>query len=265
MVFVCCCDVSGGLKMENKMIGIFSDIDGTMLGDAVSLKELNVNLKKERNKFILVYASGRSFAECINAINDGGLIVPDAFIACTGAEIYINDKGAYNQDTGWEKLINTAGWDAGKIREVLSVFGFLEPQAVTGKYKISYRVPEAFIEQAENMAKKKLSAHNLNAKVIASHGIYIDVLPEKCDKGTAAEYTAQKFFIDKKEEVVAGDSGNDADMFARFENGIIVGNARAEILSVLLDTAHYRAKSNYASGVLEGLKHYFPGIFGGNL
>jgi sucrose-6F-phosphate phosphohydrolase len=250
--------------MEKKMIGIFSDIDGTMLGDEASLHELNVNLKKARDKIILVYASGRSFTECISSINDGGLIVPDAFIACTGAEIYINDKGVYNQDAGWEEIINTAGWDAEKIREALSTFVFLEPQAVTGKYKVSYRVPEALMEQAENLVKKELTSRNLNAKVIASHGIFIDVLPENCDKGAAAEYSAEKFFIDKNNAVVAGDSGNDADMFARFEHGIIVGNARVEMLSALVDTAHYRAKSNYASGVLEGLRHYFPAIFGGN-
>ncbi|MGD0566730.1 MAG: HAD-IIB family hydrolase, partial [Candidatus Goldiibacteriota bacterium] len=97
--------------------------------------------------------------------------------------------------------------------------------------------------------------------VITSHGIYLDILPENCDKGKAARYTAEKFGITEDDVVVAGDSGNDVDMFSSFTKGIIVGNAREEMTAVLKDSGHYRAKAHYASGVLEGLIHYFPPFF----
>lgn len=243
------------------MTGIISDIDGTMLGDAASLKELNAYLQKVRDRIRLVYASGRSFPECISALDGGMLLPPDAFIAYTGAGIYFNVKGTYEKDTVWEKTINTGGWDQKNIRKALSGIKEMTPQPEIWDYKVSYYVTPGGLETAYLAAKSALAKAGAGARVITSHEIYLDVLPEKCDKGLAAEYTAEKFGIKKENAAVAGDSGNDVDMFSRFKKGIIVGNAREEMTAMLKDTGHYRAKEHFASGVLEGLKYYFPRLF----
>jgi sucrose-phosphate synthase len=247
------------------MTGIFSDIDGTMLGDAASLKELNAHLQKVRGKIRLVYASGRSFPECISALESGMLLAPDAFIAYTGAAIYFNVKGTYEKDRNWEKSINTGGWDQKNIRKALSGIRDMTPQPEIWDYKVSYFVTPGELEKTHLEAKAALAKAGAKARVITSHEIYLDVLPEKCDKGLAAEYTAEKLGIKKENTVVAGDSGNDVDMFSRFKNGIIVGNAREEMVAMLKDTGHYKAKQHFASGVLEGLEYYFPKLFRGNI
>lgn len=247
------------------MTGIFSDIDGTMLGDAASLKELNAHLLKVRDRIRLVYASGRSLPECISALESGTLLPPDAFIAYTGAGIYFNVKGTYEKDMNWERAINTGGWDRKNIRKALSGIKEMTPQPEIWDYKVSYFVTPGDLEKAYLAAKSALAKSGVKARVIASHEIYMDILPEKCDKGLAAEYTAEKLGIKKENAVVAGDSGNDVDMFSRFKKGIIVGNAREEMTAMLKDTGHYRAKEYFASGVLEGLEYYFPKLFKDNI
>ncbi len=73
-------------------------------------------------------------------------------------------------------------------------------------------------------------------------------------------FLRQKLGIEPTATVACGDSGNDCALFAtRKEKGIIVGNAQPELLEWHYQNPsnnRYLTKAHYASGILEGLKHF---------
>jgi|GEM_PF-690534 sucrose-phosphate synthase len=249
------------------MIALITDIDGTLLGDRSGLDLFNDYLIKIRARVLLVYASGRSYEECMDAVKNDGITPPDIFIASTGADIYYsNGAGGYTPDTEWHLRLDLASWQPDAIRAALNFVEGISPQPDKSAYKIAYFISPASAGETqarmqENMRKKSadaLSADSIRAKIIASHGFYIDVLPENCDKGEAAVYVVNKAGLDALDVIVAGDSENDADLFKKFSRGIIVGNAHQGLLDTLKGSDHYKAKSQFAAGILEGL-HYYAG------
>ena len=65
--------------------------------------------------------------------------------------------------------------------------------------------------------------------------------------------------MDAGRVVVAGDTGNDAAMFEQFDRGVVVANAKPELVAFAESLGRgraYRARQAYAAGVEEGLEHY---------
>ena len=102
--------------------------------------------------------------------------------------------------------------------------------------------------------ESELQKSKLNVKLIYSSGRDLDIVPHSSDKGQAVQFLRQEWKFVAEHTVVCGDSGNDIALFAnRVERGIIVGNARPELLQW-----HYRylAQNSCAGGILEGLEHF---------
>ena len=93
------------------------------------------------------------------------------------------------------------------------------------------------------------------AKVIFSGNKNLDIIPQAAGKGEVIEYLRQQLNISAKQVVVAGDSGNDVDMFIPPYRGIVVGNADPDLEQLKGDHI-YHARAFYAAGVLEGLKYW---------
>jgi sucrose-6F-phosphate phosphohydrolase len=239
-----------------------TDIDGTLLGDTAGLDMFNRYFRPLRQQVKLIYASGRNYDECMDAIKNGGLLYPDAIIASTGADIYIKKNGSYVLDLAWHGRLSSSGWDKSRLQNALSRVEGISPQQVESDFKISYFISMASQEEIRNRAAVVLSEGNLDAKLIASHGLYLDVLPAGCDKGEAALYLLEKMGAAVEDTLVAGDSENDADLFIKFKHGVIVGNAHQGLRDMLKGSDHYEAKNECAAGVLEGMKYYInTGIF----
>jgi sucrose-6F-phosphate phosphohydrolase len=235
---------------------IISDIDGTLLGDNEGLMAFNGYIGSFRDRVFLVYATGRSYDEFINAVEHDGLLWPDAVIASTGADIYIRKGDGYERDLNWLKAINIGGWDVGKIRAILDDFPGLQSQTARNEYKASYYMDADRQKELEATVKKLMNDNKIGAKIIASHGIYLDVLPQNCDKGEAALHLVKSLGLSPGDVIVAGDSENDVDLFIKFRHGIIVGNAHEAMKRLLAGRDFYEAKSAAAAGLLEGLKFY---------
>ncbi len=241
---------------EEEVITLIADIDGTMLGDSSGLAALNKYLKTIKEQLQLVYATGRNIIEFNDAITREGLLYPDAAVLCTGAEIYMKKDGKLVKDSKWPEIIGALSWEPEKIRGLLSAVQGLSPQAGLSEYKISYFISMAGQDEIRSRVASLFSDNGVKAKIIASHGFYLDILPEKCDKGEAAAYLMEKLGNEKADCVVAGDSENDADLFHKFANGIVVGNAHQGLKDMIDGMGHYQARAGCADGVLEGLKYY---------
>lgn len=227
---------------------LVSDIDGTLTGDDDALAELMRRLAAERPRLGFGVASGRSPELVREAIEQFGLNEPDLIIASVGAEIL--GKGLAEK----YRTHVAAGWERDAVVAALSgVPGVaLQGSPGQGPYKVGYYAPPA----AVGAARDALARSGVKARLIHSHGEFLDVLPERASKGQAVHFVATKLGVPLTRVVVAGDSGNDADMLTCGANAVVVANHDRELDPLLAGADVYRARGAHAAGVLEGLEHF---------
>jgi sucrose-phosphate synthase len=226
---------------------IISDIDNTLLGDAKALGEFINYLKKNRDSISFGIATGRHLESAIAVLEQWQVPMPDIFITSVGSAIHYGSKTEV--DENWLQHINYC-WKPDKIRDHLSQFKELNLQAEINqsKFKISYIVDNSF-----DLSKLQLQ---YAANVIYSHGEFLDILPIRASKGLAVRYLAETRGLPMTQIMVAGDSGNDKEMLTNEGLGIVVGNYSSELESLKNKRGIYFAKSHYAAGILEGIKHF---------
>jgi hydroxymethylpyrimidine pyrophosphatase-like HAD family hydrolase len=92
--------------------------------------------------------------------------------------------------------------------------------------------------------------------ILASFSQYIDVLPEAVGKGRAVEFLQKELKLDPGRVMVAGDTGNDREMFETGFKGVVPVNALDELKRVACQPWHYHSPLPAAQGVLDGLVHF---------
>jgi len=228
-----------------------SDVDDTLLGDDAALTHLGEALQAASDKLITVYNSSRpcvSLRQTLATVPD--LPLPNYLVGAMGTEIQVGVSGEslpdYNQHL-------SQGWNRDRIAAIMNDMGFIAhiPEYQT-LFKASYDAPEA---ASYSQVLDRLRAEGLNAKVIYSGGKNLDIIPEPAGKGSVIEYLRRQLRIDAEQVVVAGDSGNDLEMFVVPYRGIVVANAAPELKQLQGDHI-YHAQSAYAAGVLEGLRFW---------
>lgn len=228
---------------------LVSDIDGTLTGDDAALAELMRRLREARGSVAFGVASGRSPELVQDAVDQFGLNEPDLLIASVGSEIeHPSALGArYREYVG-------ADWDREAVVAALAELPGLDPQGPTGQrpFKVSFN---AALEAVAS-AQEALTGAGVVAKLVHSHGTYLDVLPSRASKGEAVRFSAAALGVPLNRVVVAGDSGNDADMLTCGANGVVVANYDPELEPLRREAGVYWARGAHAAGVLEGLEHF---------
>ncbi|MBO3461956.1 sucrose-phosphate phosphatase [Aetokthonos hydrillicola Thurmond2011] len=238
-----------------------TDLDNTLVGEDNTLLELNGRLEKHRQEHgtKIVYATGRSPILYQKLKEEKNLLEPDGLILAVGTEIYIN--GSKDPDSGWSERLSP-GWNRDLVVSVATKFPDLVPQPDSEQrpFKVSFFLQQTFADRVLPKLESDLQELKLNVKLIYSSGIDLDIVPRSSDKGQAVQFLRQKWKFVAEKTVVCGDSGNDIALFATAEErGIIVGNARPELLQWYKDNrAEYRylAKNFCAGGILEGLIYF---------
>jgi hydroxymethylpyrimidine pyrophosphatase-like HAD family hydrolase len=122
---------------------------------------------------------------------------------------------------------------------------------------------EAHIEELraffENTSETVYEGKVLKCKVITSgkgSHRYIDVAHHDGGKHAGVRYAQRRFHFSPAKTLVAGDSGNDIDMFIGEELGVVVGNHEPE-LAAFLDEGQavnkYISRENYADAIIEAI------------
>jgi sucrose-6F-phosphate phosphohydrolase len=114
-------------------------------------------------------------------------------------------------------------------------------------------------EEAAAVIRLRVVLHADRYQVVWSSGRDLDILPASSGKGKAVRFLVEQRSLDPDRVVVAGDTGNDATMFCEFRTGVVVANAKRELLQLarqLGDGRVYCAQRAYAAGVEEGLEHF---------
>lgn len=238
-----------------------SDLDNTLVGESRTLAILNKKLKQHREEHgtKIVYATGRSPLLFAELQNEQELLEPDALVASVGTEIYF--KGSDTSDRTWSAKLSS-GWNRDTIVAATARFADLvmQPDSEQRPYKVSFWLRGDSAQEVLPQLKSLLQKQGLDAKLIYSAGVDLDILPRHGDKGLAVQYLRSLWEIDAMQTVVCGDSGNDISLFSyNEERGIIVGNAKSELLQWHNDNPanyHYLAQAFCAGGILEGLNHF---------
>lgn len=238
-----------------------TDLDHTLVGDDAAMAELNRRLEQHRQQYgtQIVYSTGRSLTSYRHLIAEKSLLSPDILICAVGTEIYA--RAAEPTDALWaEKL--SQGWDRSIVVAIAAHFADLTPQPASEQrpFKVSFYLTEQAAVETVPQLQARLDAQELETQVIFSGGKDLDILPRQANKGMAMTFVRQRLQVDPLKTIACGDSGNDIALFAdRLERGIIVGNARSELLQWHEENPNpnrYLARAHCAAGILEGLQYF---------
>ncbi|MEO8398349.1 MAG: HAD-IIB family hydrolase, partial [Ignavibacteriaceae bacterium] len=246
---------SVGTKLLDMKKLIVSDIDHTLLGDDKSLKELIDIINNFHSKVGFAVATGRTVKSAFDVLKKNNVPPPDVIISSVGSEIYYNHSSELIYSKGWDAHISNQ-WDKKKIIENLKQFDFLQYQEedTQRKFKVSYYTSD--VKENIEKVRETLRKNKIKANIIFSHGQYLDILPYRASKGKAIRYLSYRWNIPYENILVAGDSGNDAEMLKGELLGVVVANYSPELEQLKDGKRIYFAEKTYAGGIIDGIGHY---------
>lgn len=242
--------------LQNKLLEsdrlLISDIDNTLLGDRIALKELIDYLQSSEIAFGI--ATGRSIESAQQILQEWEVPPPDLWITSVGSEIHYREE--IQVDLEWLEHINDQ-WQPELVREAIAKLSGIKMQSAEGQrtHKISYLVDPIRSPSIWEI-QEHLRQCQLQVQAIYSHQEFLDILPLRASKGNAVSYCANKWNFAIKNVLVAGDSGNDEQMLTSGAKAVVVGNYSSELEKLREQNHVYFAGGNYAQGVLEAIAHY---------
>ncbi|MCD6273307.1 MAG: HAD-IIB family hydrolase [Deltaproteobacteria bacterium] len=243
-----------GKRLAKLNYFLIADIDYTLIGgNNEHLQNLIELLKEHRISIGFGVATGRHITSAVEFLNEHGVPFPDVIISSVGTEIYYGNALQYAQ--GWETHISNQ-WNRKKIVTLLERFDFLKHQEESNQsqFKISYYMTPGKDRTA--MIHDLLSRNKCRYSLIYSGQKYIDILPHRASKGKAIRYLSYAWEIPLGNFLVCGDSGNDEEMLRGEPLAVVVGNYEKELKKLKGGRNIYFAESEYAGGILEGIKKY---------
>lgn len=231
-----------------------TDLDGTLVGNTLAMKELFHYFNKQYSKLKLIYVTGRHLQSAKQLMEKIELPTPDILICDVGSTIYVKSAtGGFTKDKEWEQII-AANWSSDVVLNVAQELGFSLQSGIPFTHRVSLHVTN---EQEVKRLCQRLTQSDIASKVIYSSGKDLDILPEKSGKGNALTYALQKYYAHIKSVLVAGNSGNDLEMLCLGYPSVIVGNADPELQEIRNTPLLYKARAHYASGIKEAWESFF--------
>lgn len=242
-----------------KPVRLFSsDLDGTLAGHRAASRRFADfwNSLDAATRPLLVYNSGRLVNDMIAFGTEEGLPPADLLIGGVGTMLAAEGMS----ELGREYAGFLAGsYDADRIAALVAPLPDLErqPERYQHERKSSWFLEEASPERLQDLADA-FNRNGLQVKIVYSSNRDLDILPANADKGNALIWLCRKLGYGLDEVVVAGDTGNDSDMFALDGvRGILPANARNELRERFAGRDHvFEAAGREADGVIQGLRHW---------
>lgn len=197
-----------------------------MLGDSRAEAEFFRLASHPRRKFHLAYCSGRAPQSILELVESGRLPRPDFIVGNVGTTMHALLEGC----EGWPEAFSAqAGqdWPAAEIMRLGEGEGVsAQPAESLGPHKASFfwdgrsETADALVRRLQPLGPQK---------ILLMEGRYIDVLPRQLGKGAAAEFLRRRLRLDSDAVLVAGDAGNDADLFSTGFHGVLPAGALPEL------------------------------------
>jgi len=229
---------------------LFLDLDGTLVGDPEDDEAIRRWLHHDATHRV-VLATGRPLAEALAILRRADMPLPEYAITDVGTEIYQLGPPP-RADERWRRWLD-ASWQPDALERWVEQHYALPRQTHCTPRKLSYHCRDARVAA-------RLSAHlereGLDACVVFSHGRYLDLLPPRGCKGSAAAYLASTLGAPLATARAAGNSGNDASLLRTVGQPIVVANHGGELRSLCRGSGVFVATRPAGRGVVEGIEHY---------
>jgi len=268
------------LSDKNVQFVLTTDLDHTLVKHenncrhAVLLRFNRIWQDEYSDRSLLVYSTGRSPTKYKTLQNEVPLLMPDVLVCSVGTEIFWREKNgnAFRSDRDWYLLLDQ-GWEPEKIHNCARSLGTdaltLQEESEQRPHKISFNVEsqhgpsgcQSLVERLQGSLKEQ----GIQAQVIFSGGKDLDILPVHAGKGNGLAYVLNELkgwnCYPSHGVLVAGDSGNDIDLFkVDGVMGCIVSNAMPELVKWAKEHGEqhniYKATEECASGIIEALDHF---------
>ena len=227
-----------------------TDMDGTLTGDRDAAAVLSDWLGAARREGLgYVVSTGRPVNEARRVLSQWGLSDPDVIVASVGTEIWRPAGGGdWRLCPDWAERLS-ADWPRAALADAAHAAGLTpQPDYEQRRWKLAYSGTAADGRRLE----RAFADRGLVARVVASHGRYVDVLPAAGGKGAAMLFEARRHGLTAADCIAAGDSGNDADMLAAAGLAIVPANALPD-LDGFAAPGLVRTTGAHAAGVLQAL------------
>jgi hydroxymethylpyrimidine pyrophosphatase-like HAD family hydrolase len=231
-----------------------ADIDGTLLGDETGEVLLHEFMAQHAGQVTLAYVTGRYRISVLALVEQRRLPRPRFICSDVGTEILDLDDPSNHLGHAYAAQASSH-WDLNEIYRLGLGDGIRPQEFEKGqpRYQAGFywdARPESLLAFHERLAPLA------QIYIQASYGEYIDVLPEALGKGKAVRFLQEQLRLSPERVTVAGDSGNDRQMFETGYKGIVPVNALAELKSIAQQPWHYHSPYPAARGVLDGLQHF---------
>ncbi len=233
---------------------LVTDVDDTLTGDQEAMESLLKGLGEAGENVGFAVATGRSLSRAMEIFQELGLRTPDILISATGTEIHYGTPLV--PDRSWQRQIDYR-WEPDRIRDTLLTLegiGIMEKECIT-PFRLRFHVD---LSRAPTLAeiRRHLRREGLHVTATLDHETDLDITPVRASPGLAIRFISHKWNLAPGRILVAGDSGNDADMLSGETLGVVVGNHTPELEDLRGLPRVYFAEGNHAWGVLEGIRHY---------
>jgi sucrose-phosphate synthase len=233
---------------------LLTDLDGTLVGDREGVVALRARLEEASEGVGIGLATGRTLEDARAILSDWELPEPDVLITASGGQLHYGPR--LIRDRSWERQIHHRWEPAAVVRTLTDLPGLTHevgrPSVPT---RLRYRLDEDSDLSLVSI-RRRLRQAGLQVTLLLDHERYLDVLPGRASPGLAIRFFCFKWDLPPERLLVAGDSGNDADMLSGDTLGVVVGNHGPELEFLRGHPRIYFAERPHAWGILEGIEHY---------
>lgn len=269
---------------QSEPIMLVADLDNTLVGSHPDTREAHRRFNEywiKKHYFgssVLVYNTGRSLEEYLNLFNEGHkMLDPDMIITAVGSDAYTLDisTGSYLNHIDLHHEYDGEFWSSEIVAEIVQKkypWMVIPSKRYIYPFKIWVTARTEDVEAHRHELKiflKNVNAELRDDKVIHARAIisgfgdwrYIDITPRIGGKRIGLRYAQRYFKIKPERTIVAGDSGNDIEMFRDPEHfGVIVRNADQEMthwLEKKIRRNKFKSEQMWGDGVVEVIEQIF--------
>lgn len=231
---------------------LVTDVDNTLTGDDEALATLIDRLSSSETNVGFGIATGRTLKEALVLMEELNVPVPDLLITASGTELHYGSR--LLTDRSWERQIRYR-WNPEEVKAALQSIPGIEPVDSDARYRLRYRLdPETAPSIRE--IQRDVRRQGLHVTLIGDNEIWLDVVPVRASLGLAIRFFCFKWNLSPERLLVAGDSGNDADMLSGDTLGVVVSNHTKELEVLRGRPRVHFSKAPHAWGVIDGIDYY---------